>query len=79
METLRGTCPDAAGYNPGAIIPNAGGIPVTDNDQKTRQQANRLRLAEDLSAGIYQQYRGDEWHGPSAPDGRRSVCFGGAA
>ena len=50
---------------------------MTDNDQKTRQQANRLRLAEDLSAGVYQQYRGDEWHGPSAPDGRRSVCFGG--
>ena len=51
---------------------------MTAKDKKTRQQANRLRLADDLRSGIYRQYHGSEWYDPNSPDGR-SVCFVGAA
>ena len=58
---------------------------MIDNDRKTatppaRQQANRIRLAEDLRSDLYRQWRGraDRWHDSDAPDGR-NVCVMGAA
>ena len=50
---------------------------MPNNDQKTRQQANRLLLADDLRSGIYRQYKGLGLFDPDATDGR-SVCFLGA-